>query len=107
MSETKTLLKLHDRQYLFLLPPAREPPARTPSQQPPARIRIDKHTPPVIQMILHDRKDPVAGPTAARTDRLPSPHADRRPVMNGDRLRTGDHDRVERHCFESMLVLLA
>src|ERR1051326_1241790 len=79
LSKTKTLLQFHDQRDLITLPSAR---------QPPAWIRIDKHTSPVIQMLLNNRKQLVARPATASSNRLPTPLTNRRPVMHRDRLRT-------------------
>src|ERR1051325_10632680 len=57
-------------------------------------------------MLLNDRKQLIAGPPAASPDRLPTSCANRRPVVHRNRLRTGDHHRVQRHLLEPVLVLL-
>src|ERR1041385_5415726 len=88
LSKTEMLLQLHDQRYLVTLPPTR---------QSPARIRIDKHSPPGIDMLLNDREQLVTRPSTARPDCLPTSFTNRRPVMHRNRLRTGDHHRVQRH----------
>src|SRR5215213_7598945 len=57
-------------------------------------------------MVLNDRKQLITGPPATRPDRLPTSLTDRRPVIHRDRLRTRDHDRIQRHFLEPVLVLL-
>src|SRR5215211_4606122 len=94
--ETETPLQFHDHRDLVALPPTGEP---------PPRIRVNKHTPPVIQMILNNRKELIARPPATRSNRPPTPRPDRRPVLNRDRLPAGNHDRVRRQLFKPVPVL--
>src|SRR5262245_39741569 len=61
----------------------------------------------MIQMLLHNRKQLIAGPTTSGPDRLPTTLAYRRPVMHGACLGTGDHHSIQRNLLESVLVLFA
>src|SRR6185503_20841396 len=60
-----------------------------------------------VQILLNNRVELIARPTAAGTNRLPTPHSYRRPVSNRNRLRTGNHDSIWRNAFQTLLVLLA
>src|SRR5687768_9006942 len=97
MPETKVLLQLDDRRDLVTLPATHDP---------PARIRIDKNTPAMIEVILNNRNQLITRPPATRPDRLPPPGSNRRPVVNSNRLRSRNHDRIKRDRLEPLPVLL-
>src|SRR5687767_12391054 len=98
MSKTEVLLQLNNRRNLFTLPPTHDP---------PARIRIDKNSPAMIDMILNDGNQLITWPPATRSNRLPTPGPNRRPIVNRNRLRSGNHNGIERNRFEPVPVLLA